>query len=44
MQLSQMTASLALLILSSTTVLVAPLPQGAGVGQGCDGTPVTSAM
>ncbi|CZR57925.1 uncharacterized protein PAC_07815 [Phialocephala subalpina] len=35
MQLTKMTMSLALFIFSST-ILTAPLPQGAGVGAGCD--------
>jgi hypothetical protein len=30
-------SSLALLLLSSIQVLTSPVPQGAGIGQGCDG-------
>jgi hypothetical protein len=37
MHFLKMAESLALLILCSTTVIAAPIPQGAGVDEGCDG-------
>jgi hypothetical protein len=37
MHFPKIAESLALLILCSTAVIAAPIPQGAGVGDGCDG-------